>query len=70
MLLTALPLTCLHNLVVSHLRFYHGAAFGNGIPYWFFYIHMFAGFTGMYHLQGMPMIGCANNYGIHIFPIE
>ena len=50
MLLTTLPLTCLHNLVISHLRFHHGAAFGNGIPYWFFNIHMFASFAGMYHL--------------------
>ena len=70
MLLTSLPLSCLHHPAISLLCCYHSAAFFNRVTYRLFYIHIFSGFTGMNHHKGMPVIGGANDNGINVFIIQ
>ena len=70
MLLTSLPLSCLHHSAISLLGCYHSATFFNRVTHRLFYIYIFSSFTGMYHHKGMPMIGGANNYGINVFIIQ
>ena len=66
MLLASLPLAGLHSFVVSLLRSNHRSAFFNGIPYRLFHIYILTSFAGMYHLQCMPVIGCADDDNINI----
>ena len=67
MLLASLPLATLYHFIISLLCCNHRSAFNNRITNRLFYIHIFTGFAGMNHHQGMPMIWCANDYSINIF---
>ena len=70
MRIAALPLAYLHDAVVFFGGTHHDVTFFDAVTQRFLAINVFTGFAGGYHLQAVPMVGCADDNDVYIFVVD